>query len=354
MNYMAKIRLRRSKNAKHESFRLKTSIYLATCKLSIMSLFFRKNTFYLLILFAFSSCDAQVKTSPNDSFEQSTQPEQFGEYWYSGKAELNHFDLTQIRYGEKRNGDAVLIYVTEDFLPEKQVKKEFGDEAGVSVLKLNYMKKFITGIYDYSIMTSIFTPIDYRKYPQTLKFTFSSQDWCGQIFAQMNMRNGKLNYEQRSYFQAEGDLNQALDDTYVEEDVWTRMRLEPQMLPLGKVKMVPSQEFLRLHHKELKAYDAQATLVLQVNDVKSGAEKEFYVYSITYPELDRVLKISCQSVFPFKIIGWEETTNFKNPSKSKTTIAKHRTTEMLPYWELNKNENQSLRDSLGIKFKIVD
>ncbi|NEN22468.1 septum formation inhibitor Maf [Cryomorpha ignava] len=313
----------------------------------------KKITFYIILLFTFSSCDAQVNTSPDDSFEQ-THPEQFGDYWYAGKAELNHFDLTQIRYGEKRKGDAVLIYVTEDFLPEKQVKKEFGDEKGISVLKLNYMKKFITGIYDYSIMTSIFTPIEFRKYPQTLKLTFSSQDWCGQSFAQMNLRNGKLNYEQRSYFQAEGDVNEAIDATYVEEDVWTRIRLEPQMLPLGKIKMVPSQEYLRLNHKDLKAYDAQASLVLQVNDVKSEEPKEFYVYTIKYPELDRVLKISCQSLFPFKIISWEETNNFSNPAKALTTKAEARNTEMLPYWELNKNANQSLRDSLGLHYKITE
>jgi len=312
-----------------------------------------KITLFIVLIFAFSSCDAQEKTSPDVSFEQSN-PQQFGDYWYKGKAELNHFDLTQIRYGEKRKGDAVLIYVTEDFLPEKQVKKEFGDEEGISVLKLNYIKKFITGIYDYSIMASIFTPIEFRKYPQTLKFTFSSQDWCGQSFAQMNLRYGKLNYEQRSYFQAEADVDKTLDATYVEEDVWTRMRLEPQMLPLGKIKMVPSQEFLRLNHKELRAYDAQASLMLQVNDLKSRGEKEFYVYTINYPELDRVLKISCQSVFPFKIIRWEETNDFTNPAKALTTIAQSRTTEMLPYWELNKNENQNLRDSLGLHYKMVE
>lgn len=312
-----------------------------------------KNKLFILLIFACSSCDAQVNTSPPASVEQ-TNPQKFGDYWYAGNAEVNHFDLTQIRYGEKRQGDAVLIYVTEDFLPEKQVKKEFGEEEGISVLKLNYMKKFITGIYDYSIMTSIFTPIKFRKHPQTLKFSFSSQDWCGQSFAQMNFRNGKLNYEQRSYFQAEGDINKSLDATYVEEDIWTRLRLEPQMLPMGKIQMVPSQEYLRLNHKELRSYDAQASLVLQVNDVKSAAVKEFYVYTITYPKLDRVLKITCQSVFPFKIIRWEETNGITNPAKALTTIAQNRTTDMLPYWELNKNENQSLRDSLGLHFKISD
>lgn|SRR5690554_1536351 len=312
---------------------------------------FIKFTFYIILVFTFSSCDAQVRPTPEASFQQ-INPNEFNAYWYAGKAELTHFDITQVRYGEKRPSDAVLIYVTEDFLPDKQVKKEFGDDKSISILKLNSVKKFTTGIYDYSIMTSVFTPLDFRKYPSTLKLTFSSQEWCGQSFAQMNMRNGKLHYQERSYFQAEGDVDETLTATYVEEDIWTRIRIEPQMLPFGKIKMVPSQEFMRLSHKPLKAYDAEATLVLQVNDQKSGGE-EFYIYTLRYPELDRTLKISCQSTFPYKIMSWEETKNASNPAKALTTEAVARKTMNLPYWELNKNENQVYRDSLGLKYGII-
>ena len=48
----------------------------------------------------------------------------FKDYWYAGKAEITSYKLEQARYGEIRNGKAVLIYVTEDFLPNKQVKAE--------------------------------------------------------------------------------------------------------------------------------------------------------------------------------------------------------------------------------------
>ena len=315
-----------------------------------MAKFIRLFTLFILLFFTLSSCDAQVKTTSEASF-QVTNPDEFNAYWYSGKAELNHFDLTQVRYGEKRPSDAVLIYVTEDFLTDKQVKKEFGDDKSVSVLKLNFVKKFTTGIYDYSIMTSVFTPLDFRKHPATLKLTFSSQEWCGQSFAQMNMQNGKLHYQERSYFQAEGDLDKTLDATYVEEDVWTRIRIEPQMLPLGKITMVPSQELMRLNHIALKAYEAEASLVLQVNDQKSGGQ-ELYIYTLRYPELDRTLKITCQSAFPYKILGWEETMNASNPAKALTTKAVARKTMNLPYWELNKNEHEVYRDSLGLNYGV--
>ncbi|MGB6035387.1 MAG: septum formation inhibitor Maf, partial [Cryomorphaceae bacterium] len=226
-------------------------------------------TLILLSFLLLTSCEAQVNTSPDDPY-QTSHPEAFANYWYAGEAELNRYELDQMRYGEVRKGEAVMIFVTEDFLPDDQVKKEFGDKPATSILKINFLKKFVTGIYDYSIMTSAFTPIEFRKFPSTLKVTFSSQDWCGQVFGQMNLKDRKLNFQTRSYFQAEGDEDLAFDATYVEDDIWNRMRLEPQTLPLGKIEMVPSMEYMRLKHKEVKAYRCEANLFLQVNDDKSG------------------------------------------------------------------------------------
>ena len=73
-------------------------------------------------------CGEGSKTDEND----------FNDYWYAGKAEITRYELQQARYGELRKGDAVLIFVTEDFLTDKQVKYEFGDSGkATSVLKLN-------------------------------------------------------------------------------------------------------------------------------------------------------------------------------------------------------------------------
>lgn len=309
-----------------------------------------KSNFYLILISFFSllSCEAQVNTSPDDPY-QTSHPEAFANYWYAGEAELNSYELNQMRYGEKRKGEAVLIFVTEDFLTEEQVKKEFGDQPATTVLKLNFIKKFLTGIYDYSLMTSVFTPIEFRKFPSTLKTTFSAQDWCGQSFGQMNLRDRKLNFQTRSYFQKEGDEDVSLEATYMEDDIWSRMRLEPQTLPLGKIEMVPSMEFIRLKHKELKAYQCEANLFLQVNDSKSG--EEFYTYQLNYPELDRKLIVNCESRFPFRILGWKEIWNASS-GNPKVTEAKLTETLKKPYWALNAEKDEALRDSLGLQYHI--
>jgi len=221
----------------------------------------------------------------------------------------------------------------------------------MTVLKLNMLKKFETGIYDYSIMTSVFTPIDYRKQPYTLKVSFSSQDWCGQVFGQLNLRNRTLEYQWRSYFESEGDEEGTVEATYFEEDIWTRIRLEPQTLPLGEVELIPSQEYLRLNHRPFKAYKAKGDLSLLVTDNKTG--KEYYVYRLHFPELARTVTWRCESTFPYSIVSMEE--EIKNrDGQIETTAVKLRETIKSSYWNLNGTEHSRMRDSLGVKFGMQE
>lgn len=310
----------------------------------------------LLAIGGMSSCEAQDRPAKKSTQKKRAYepPQEFREYWFAGEAELNRYELVQNRYGEPRRGEAVMVFVTEDFLPYKQVKKEFGDKKSLPVLKLNYLKKFVTGIYDYSLMTSVFTPIDRFTHPATLKVAFSSQDWCGQTFTQLNTRGRNLEYSLYSYFQSEGDKKYEIPATYLEDDLWNRLRLDPQALPLGQIKMIPSLEFLRLHHRPMKHYDARASLFLQVTDKESGKE-EFYTYKLNYPELHRTLTIRCESSFPYRILGFEEKARGlgADSTTTHTTSATLKETLKGAYWEQNETRHEYLRDSLGLTFGAV-
>jgi len=109
--------------------------------------------------------DAKSSNSERLKIDQNNE---FSDYWFSGKAELNSYDLQQSRYGEIRDGEVIFIFVTEPFSLSKQVKLDNSldsDKDRVSVLKLNESRKFKTGIYDYSILTSTFTPIAFKNIP---------------------------------------------------------------------------------------------------------------------------------------------------------------------------------------------
>ena len=260
--------------------------------------------------------------------------ENFKEYWFSGEAEITSYTLEQSRYGEPRSGTAVLIFVTEDFLPETQVKADVTDNKNIPVLKLNDVKKFNTGIYPYSIMQSTFYPLEGNSH--ALKISTSIQEWCGHVYTQLNNRK---NFEiiSHSYFEKEADQNLKLDKNWLENEVWTQLRINPDNLPTGELEMIPSLEFFRLAHLKIKAYQAKAEFYQ--NDSLS-------VYKIDYPELKRNLKIYYNPVFPFKIEKWVETTE-KNGESFTTTATKMERIKS-DYWNKNSNKDLPLREKLKL------
>lgn len=255
----------------------------------------------------------------------------FKNYWYQGKAELTSFELSQARYGEIHQGHAVLIFVTEDFWSDKQVKYEYGDKTDkvVPILKLNFTKKFNTGIYPYSLMTSSFTPIESSS---PLKVTSSMQEWCGQAYMQFNQRNKGYEGFYHSYFQAEADAEFKLDKKVIFEDaIWTQIRKNPKKLPKGSFEAVPDLMYLRMKHKEPKAYKAKG---------EYSENRVTAFYTLEYPELGRTFKVSFETSFPHKILGWEETQG------DLTTKAVRKKTVLSPYWGQNSVADSVYRKEL--------
>ncbi|MEE9364469.1 MAG: septum formation inhibitor Maf [Cellulophaga sp.] len=263
---------------------------------------------------------------------------EFKKYWYAGEAEITSYKLEQARYGEIRDGKAVLIYVTEPFLADKQVKADRSNPNNINVLKLNSTKKFLTGIYPYSIMSSSFYPVYDNSH--AIKVTASMQEWCGHVFTQLNNRD-KFEISSYSYFESEGDKELQLEKAILENEIWNKIRINPKDLPVGALKIIPSFEYLRLSHKELKAYNATATLS------KNGAMQ---TYTLKYPELERVLTINFSTDFPYSIESWTETSKsgFGANAKTLTTKATKIKSIKSAYWGQNKNSDVFLRDSLGI------
>jgi len=267
--------------------------------------------------------------------------ERFGRYWYQGKAELTRYELNQARYGEMHKGEAVLIFVTEPFLPDKQVKLERGDPSkGVTVLKLNSVRKFFTGIYPYSLMTSTFTPVSFAATGRALKVASSSQEWCGQTFTQLNLRGGRYEGALRSYFEDEGDRAFGFDAAWLEDEIWTRIRLAPETLPVGRIEIVPGLQYARLWHKDVRPEKAEATLR------SDGREN---VYSLDYSAIPRKLSIRYEAAFPYKIVSWEETQpGAFDGSPLLTTKAVATRSLMLDYWKRHGNADAHYRKELGV------
>jgi hypothetical protein len=273
--------------------------------------------------------------------------EQFGQYWYQGKAELNRYELKQVRYGEVRDGNAVLIFVTEDFFSDRQVKYEFGpkEENVQSVLKLNFMRRFYTGIYPYSVMTSVFYPVRDHQ-PYALKITFTAQEWCGHTFMQLNNRDRKFNMSLRSYFQKEGDQDYAIDRVMLEDEIWAKIRINPDLLPEGDIEMVPGMHELRFQHRPARAVRATAAKTDTTFD-----NQKIVRYQIRYRDIPRTITVFYDQEFPYQIQGWEEygSSSVSDLSSEKTMVTRaHKThSVLLDYWTKNSVADSTDRKLIG-------
>ena len=303
----------------------------------------------LLITSSLNSCGerAEAKSTkeniPDFSVSSTTNTprkplsDDFKSYWYAGEAEITSYELKQARYGELREGKAVLVYVTEPFLAEEQVKADRNNPDNISVLKLNSTKNYLTGIYPYSIMSSTFYPVYDNQH--AVKVSTSVQEWCGHVYSQLNNRE-QFEIKSHSYFEGEADQQYSLAKSWLENEIWTKIRINPEDLPVGEIEMIPSLEYIRTAHKDIKAYKALAKLQ------NSG---EMHVYSIEYPELDRTLEIEFSGNFPFSISGWSETFKSGYGPNAKTLTSKATRLKELrgPYWRQNSIEDEVLRKELG-------
>lgn len=266
--------------------------------------------------------------------------EEFKKYWFENGAELSTYDLKQVRYGEEREGTAVMVFVTEPFEANKLVKADNYSTTNREVLKLNFIKKFTTGVYDYSMMTSDFFPL--LSGTQALKVTSSSQEWCGHTFLQLLNRK-KFDVQLHSYFESEGEQQLSLEKTNLEDDLFNQLRIDPNLVPTGTFEMIPSFFYLRLKHQEFKASKASANI--------GTANDSCSVYSLFYPELKRELKIVYKSKFPHQIISWKESypESWTDLTNIMTTEAVLKKSMRLKYWEKHSEADSTYRKLLELE-----
>ncbi len=150
----------------------------------------------------------------------------FGSHWHDGRAELDGYRWTVTRYGESRTGQCVMIYVTEPFSESKKVKvndPSRNPRDTFDALKLNLVRDFQTGIYDYNTMVSLFVRSDDF---EPVKISFSSAEWCGHVYEELLFGPRRINERYFSYFEGETS-SETIDrktDGVSEDNLFIRLR----------------------------------------------------------------------------------------------------------------------------------
>ena len=277
----------------------------------------------------------------------SASAQDFWTHWGDGKAELNGYSLKQPRYGALRSGTAVLVFVTEDFSEVSRVKAEPGRHPASDVfpvLKLNAVRDFATGIYDYNVLTSTFLRVA-AGWP-VAKLSFSSQEWCGHVWHQIVPRAGRLDGVFHSYFDGEADGTEelALPDDAVLEDAlpvllrgWNGAYLKPG--ERRSVPFLPSLLWTRLNHRKLEWTRAEVSRS-RTTRPRSVPAGRFEVSSYTVETADgRTLGFEIEATPPYRLIRQT------GPDGEELAL---RGSIRLPYWRLNAPGDENHLKQLGL------
>lgn len=279
----------------------------------------------------FPAFPARARGGPSESFSRQ---------WFSGDAELNGYEATVPRYGEPRDAELVLIYVTEPMNRQTWIKDDDarGDDR-VGVLKLNISLKFTTGVYPYSVLTSVFSPYgDWgRERLSPVKLTLTAQEWCGHVFHGVWPGEDQAISQLFSYFAQEGETRSHLQTpagTLYEDALLIQLRELDGPFAEGRDwrgSVVPSLWRTRRQHRPLAAQPA--TITRARADLDGAPVNRF---TLRYGDIERVLDVEASGAR--RLLGW------RTNDGERVRLAR---SARMPYWQLNHNADLGRRAEFG-------
>jgi hypothetical protein len=277
----------------------------------------------------------------------------FWETWGDGFAEVSTYDLVMPRYGANRDGESILIFVSETFSNRQRVKADPGKNPKADefpVMKVNWQKNFQTGIYDYSEMTSAFlglAAVDGRAAGTLAKVAFTRQEWCGQMFVQALFDAPRVRVAGSSYFDGDGDLTQTLPVPAkgLSEDglvFWARGMAGPFLKPGESVEapFLTGLRSARDAHQPLawsRVNLARGTTTQKVETAAGEFVTDIYAANLAN---GKGYLFFVESDAPHRLIRWQ----FSSGETGELYAS-----ERVKYWELNRPEGVDALRQLGLE-----
>jgi hypothetical protein len=283
----------------------------------------------------------------------------FESHWQDGRAELAGYRYRVTRYGARREGRCAMITVTEPFSASKYVKAD--DPAAdpkdtFEALKLNLVRHFQTGIYDYHTMVSLFTRS--RDFAP-VKVAFTCAEWCGQVYEEEQFEPRTVSGFVRSYFEGESRTIRlpARAGGIAEDDLFLLLRgLRGDYLPPGRtrpVHLIASPFIRRLAHRSetwLVAGIARSRDPQHVVVPAGSFDGILYTVKI---EDGRTGRFWVEAPYPHRILKWAWTAA---PAKGAGRMAGDGLDEgalirssRLPYWRLNRPGDERYLEGIGLE-----
>lgn len=277
----------------------------------------------------------------------------FWKTWGDGNAEVATYAATVSRYDSLRAASVVLVTVTEPVDRTTWIKDDSATgNARLDVIKLNHMETFQTGVYPYSVMTSVFMPVadfgaDVGGRFAPAKLTLTAQEWCGHVWHGVWPSAGSFQASMRSYFATEGETDRTVEapkGTLYEDALLVQLRELDGPFAGGadwSGSLVPALWEQRMAHRPLApvaATIARADTAVAGPDGDPLAATRFRIaYAGARGPFVRTVVVEKQA--PRRVLGW--TTSRGERVRLVRSLR-------MPYWRLNRPGDTRWRDSLGL------
>ncbi|MHC4108349.1 MAG: hypothetical protein ACYSTY_09730 [Planctomycetota bacterium] len=279
----------------------------------------------------------------------------FSSHWHDGRAELDGYRWEVTRYSQQRTGQAVMIFVTEPFSDDKRVKVDDPSRNPLDTfdaLKLNLVRDFQTGVYDYNTMTSVFV---HSNDFAPAKISFTSAEWCGHVYEELLFDRRRVRERLFSYFEDESSTQTLARESggIAEDNLFILLRgLRGAFLEPGEKKTVPflpSAFQRRLRHRPLEwsSVEIERLETPETIEVPAGSfETMVYVVGTTDGREGRFF---IEMEYPHRIVRWSwqaDRPTLVAPEASEWGALTG--TIRVKYWNLHDNGDESYLEQLGL------
>lgn len=218
----------------------------------------------------------------------------FTDYWKTNKIEVTKYELKEDSISV---GEGILTF-SIDYV--EGVNKT----DSIQTLRSDFTSKIYKQNYDYSAMTSVYLPLNLLLRSHAMKVINSVQEPTSNSFLQLSQIPKSYEIESKNTFQQKSKQHFILERKNLEDELWAKIRMNPNDLPTGDIDIIPSFSYCQLLRKNPNIYEAKAELKDYEGTEFIG--KKLKIYSLNYPDLKRDLSIIFEANFPFEIVGWKE------------------------------------------------
>lgn len=253
----------------------------------------------LTVIYAFAKKATIFQQEPNPKVETVLPINQetnktFINYWKNGKIEITKYELKEDSISV---GEGSLTF-SIDYV--EGVNKT----DSIQTLHSDFMGKIHQENYDYSAMTSAYLPLNLTIRPHAMQVINSVQEPTESSFLALSQIPKYYELIAKNTFKEKTKEHFVLERKNLEDELWVKIRMNPNDLPTGDIEIIPSFTYWQLVKKSPNIQESKAELKDYVGTEFTG--KKLKIYSLDYPDLKRNLSIIFESEFPFEIVGWKQ------------------------------------------------